>query len=321
MNAISAIDDLGRSAAAVSCFRRGVTVADLAGLMAGTVELRGADQPLAGVATFRSRSPGSLSYLVAASGPGPLGAPDQVVLCGPDAVDALAAGAVLVAEDPRAAFLRLIDLAWSAGLFDEAETVRRHAGSIVPGAYEAHPSAFIEGPVVIGEGAQIGPGAVLRAGTILGPGVVVRAGAVIGEEGAALHRTAEGELLAQRHLGTVRIEAGCEIGIQAAVVRAMFGSTRIGAGSRIGNFVNVGHGADVGLRAWVAAGAILGGHCVIGDGATLGLGALVRDNIEVGAGASVGMGSVVTKSVPAAASVFGNPAKLLARPIVTGPGR
>jgi UDP-3-O-[3-hydroxymyristoyl] glucosamine N-acyltransferase len=288
-------------------------------LLPGTMELRGrADAPVAGVATFRSCAPQSLSYAVAA---GPPGDAAQVVLCAPDAVDALAAGTKLVAADPRSAFLRLIELAWAAGLFDETETVRRHAAGLAPGAYSAHASAIIEGPVVIGEGVQIGPNAVIRAGVILGPGVVVRSGAILGDEGAAVHRTAEGELLAQRHLGTVRIEAGCEVGVQAAVMRAMFGATRVGEGTRLGNFVNVGHGVEVGARGWIAAGAILGGHAVIGAGATVGMGAVVRDNVEVGPGASVGMGSVVTKAVPAGSSVFGNPAKVIGRPLKVGPKR
>lgn len=320
MNSLSAIDQ--RAAASLSCFRAGVTVGDLVALLAEPVELRGAaDAAVAGVATFRSQAPQSLSYLVAATGAGPLGDAAQTVLCGPDAVDALAAGTRLVVADPRAAFLRLIDRAWTAGLFDEAETVRRHAAGLAPGAYSAHASAIIEGPVVIGEGVQIGPNAVIRAGAILGPGVVVRSGAVIGDEGAAVHRTADGELLGQRHLGTVRIEAGCEVGVQAAVMRAMFGATRVGEGTRLGNFVNVGHGVEIGARSWVAAGAILGGHAVIGAGATLGMGSVVRDNVEVGAGASVGMGSVVTKAVPPAASVFGNPAKVVGRPLKVGPKR
>lgn len=296
-----------------------MTVGDLVALLAEPVELRGpSNAAVAGVATFRAQAPHSLSYLVAA---GPPGDAAQIVLCGPEAVDTLAAGTKLVAADPRAAFLRLIDRAWAAGLFDEAETVRRHAAGLAPGAYSAHASAIIDGPVVIGEGVQIGPNAVIRAGAIIGPGVVIRSGAVIGDEGAAVHRTAEGELLAQRHLGTVRIEAGCEVGIQAAVIRAMFGATRVGQGTRLGNFVNVGHGVEIGARAWIAAGAILGGHSVIGAGATLGMGSIVRDNVEVGAGASVGMGAVVTKTVPSAASVFGNPAKLIGRPLKVGPKR
>jgi hypothetical protein len=55
VNAPAALDDL-------SCFKAGVTVGDLLALLAEPVELRGrAEAPVAGVATFRSQTPRSLS--------------------------------------------------------------------------------------------------------------------------------------------------------------------------------------------------------------------------------------------------------------------
>lgn len=48
---------------------------------------------------------------------------------------------------------------------------------------------------------------------------------------------------------------------------------------------------------------------VIEDGAWIGIGAIVLKGVTIGAGARVGAGAVVTRDVPAEASVEGNPAR------------
>lgn len=303
----------------LSFLKPDVRVGDLADLLAEeAAELVGdRDAAVSTVSPFWAEAPASLTYLVGAA----TGHPAQIVICNPANAGALRAQAKLVVADPRAAFIRLLDRLHAEGRFDVPQTLARHAAGLAPGAYTAHRSAIVEEHTLIGEGVRLGPNVVVHEGTIIGPGTIIRTGAVIGDEGAAVHKTAEGDLLAQRHVGTVRIEAGCEIGVQASVARAMIGSTRIQEGVRLGNFVNIGHGADIGQRAWVAAGSIVGGHVVVNTGATLGLGAIVRDNVEVGPGASVGMGSVVTKPVPAQSSVFGNPAQPIGRKLSVGPKR
>jgi acetyltransferase-like isoleucine patch superfamily enzyme len=45
--------------------------------------------------------------------------------------------------------------------------------------------------------------------------------------------------------------------------------------------------------------------------ASIGTGAVIMCGLEIGEGAQIGAGSVVTKSVPAGATVVGNPARLL----------
>jgi acetyltransferase-like isoleucine patch superfamily enzyme len=50
---------------------------------------------------------------------------------------------------------------------------------------------------------------------------------------------------------------------------------------------------------------------LVKKGASIGSGATILSNLTIGEGAIVGAGSVVTKSVPAGATVAGNPAKVL----------
>ena len=50
---------------------------------------------------------------------------------------------------------------------------------------------------------------------------------------------------------------------------------------------------------------------VIDDGAQIGIGAIILKGVHVGRGARVGAGAVVTSDVPAAATVAGNPARIV----------
>lgn len=52
------------------------------------------------------------------------------------------------------------------------------------------------------------------------------------------------------------------------------------------------------------------GRIIVEEGVSIGAGAIILPNVILGKGCRVGAGSVVTKSVPAGALVYGNPARI-----------
>lgn len=71
----------------------------------------------------------------------------------------------------------------------------------------------------------------------------------------------------------------------------------------------IGHETTIGRHAFIAHGVMVSGRCRIMDLAFIGAGAIILPGITIGQGATVGAGAVVTKNVPAYATVKGNPAK------------
>ena len=167
--------------------------------------------------------------------------------------------------------------------------------------------------VVVGRGAKIGrqcvlaEGAVVRWGCVVGDRVRIGPNSVIGEDGFGYH-TVGGVHRKVPHAGNVVIEDDVEIGACSCVDRAKFGSTRVGAGTKIDNLVQVAHNVQVGAGCILVAQCGIAGSARLGRYVVLGGSAGVRDNISMGDGAQCAAYSAVAGDVAAGEVVAGTPA-------------
>jgi UDP-N-acetylglucosamine acyltransferase len=168
-------------------------------------------------------------------------------------------------------------------------------------AASVHPTAVIEGDVVLGEGASVGPFAYLRGPLVVGVRTRIYAHVVIGTEGE--HRT-------RGPVGAIRIGDDAIVR-ELVVIQRGTGDreTEIGDRAFVMDHCHVAHDVLVEADVTMSPNVVLGGHTHVLRGATLGIGAMTHQFSTIGAYAMVGMGAVVTRDVPPFCTVVGNPAR------------
>ncbi len=235
------------------------------------------------------------------------------------------AKALILADNPRAVFSRLVlALARPRSIDGPAQidpSARIEVGArIAPGAVigaDAHVGAEAEiGPnTVIGPGVAIGRRTRIGAGAsiyfaLIGDDVNILAGARIGEQGFGVAGDASGPIDVP-HLGRVVIQDRVTIGANSCVDRGVFDDTVIGEGAKIDNLCHVAHNCTIGRGVLIAAFGGISGSTQIGDGATLGGRVGIADHRSIGAGATLAGGAAVFQDVPPGDVWSGYPAKPL----------
>ena len=109
-------------------------------------------------------------------------------------------------------------------------------------------------------------------------------------------------------VGNVVVEDDVELGSCVTIDRATTGTTRVGAGTKIDNHVQIAHNVQIGRNCIIVAQVGISGSTVLGDHVVLAGQVGVVGHIEIGSGAMVGAQSGVAKSVKAGERVFGSPA-------------
>jgi UDP-3-O-[3-hydroxymyristoyl] glucosamine N-acyltransferase len=236
--------------------------------------------------------------------------------------------AVLRTPEPYVTFARAL------GLF--ANTSRPPAGIhrlalVEPGAVVAADASI--GPfAVVSDGARIGARTILyphvsvardaeigadcvihahvsiRERVRLGDRVVLQDGVVIGADGYGFARRRDGTHEKIPQVGGVVIEDDVEIGANTTVDRPAVGETRIGAGSKIDNLVQIAHGVQVGRNVLLAAQVGVAGSSVIEDQVTLAGQVGVAGHLTIGKGTIATAQTGIPNSVDPGSFISGYPA-------------
>jgi UDP-3-O-[3-hydroxymyristoyl] glucosamine N-acyltransferase len=166
---------------------------------------------------------------------------------------------------------------------------------------------------VIGAQAELGPDCLVHARVSirervqLGARVVVQDGAVIGSDGFGFAPRDDGTFEKIPQVATVVIENDVEIGANTTIDRPAVGETRVRAGAKIDNLVQVAHGVSVGRNTMLAAQVGIAGSSVIGDEVMLGGQVGVTGHVTVGNRVRASAKTGITGHVPEDAFITGYP--------------
>jgi UDP-3-O-[3-hydroxymyristoyl] glucosamine N-acyltransferase len=168
--------------------------------------------------------------------------------------------------------------------------------------------------VVVGAGAKIGDDCVIRPQVsirdrvVIGHRVVVQDGAVLGSEGFGFAKQPDGTYFKIPQLADIVVEDDVEIGANTTIDRPAVGETRIGAGTKIDNLVQIGHGVTIGRRVVLAAQVGVAGSCVIEDDVVLAGQVGVANHVRLGKGVVATAQTGIPNSVDPGEYISGYPA-------------
>ena len=243
--------------------------------------------------------------------------------------DASAASAILVSGSFTSASKVIIRVANARVAAARALPLFYPPEEFVPGI---HPSAIIDPAArVVGAGVTIGarsallggnhigrdchvgddvrlyPNVVLYHRTHVGHRVAIHAGTVIGADGYG-YVFDQGRHRKLLQVGNVIIEDDVEIGSNTSIDRAAFGSTVVGAGTKIDNLVHVAHNVVFGQHCLImgqcgfAGSSHFGNYCVIASQTG------VSDHLTIGHQVTIGAKSGVIRDLADKQTVVGYPA-------------
>ena len=167
--------------------------------------------------------------------------------------------------------------------------------------------------VVVGSGASVGPNCLvharvsIRERVVIGARCVIQDGAVVGSDGFGFAHRDDGTHEKIPQVATVVIEDDVEVGANTTIDRPAVGETRIKAGTKIDNLVQIAHGVVVGRNALLAAQVGIAGSTVLGNDVMLGGQVGVTGHVTVGDRVKASAKTGVTGNVPADAVITGYP--------------
>jgi|SRR5579871_2929672 len=301
-------------------------LADIAAALNATMENADPDTEISGVAGIEEAVAGQITFVANPKYAGEARKTRAAAVIVSEDFPAVRGG-LLRSQNPYLAFARAINLFYRGPDYPPgvhptaviAPSARIGANAHV-GAYVVIDEGVVLGDdavllphVVIYRGARIGnrffahAHAVVREHCILGDEVVLQNGVIVGCDGFGFARNGnQWEKIVQS--GPAVLEDKVEVQANSCIDRASVGETRIGAGAKIDNLVQVGHGSAVGENTLLCAQVGLAGSSVIGKNVILAGQVGVAGHCKVGDGVIVTAQSGTHGDIAPGSMVSGSPA-------------
>jgi UDP-3-O-[3-hydroxymyristoyl] glucosamine N-acyltransferase len=180
-------------------------------------------------------------------------------------------------------------------------------GSTIGRGCRIHAGAVVGRYCTIGDDVVLFPNVVIYDHCVLGNRVAIHANSVIGADGFG-YRQQGGKHVKVPQLGEVIVEDDVEIGACTTIDRGTFQPTRIGAGSKIDNLVQVAHNCRLGKHNLIVGQVGLAGSSSTGDYVVIAGQAAIRDHCHIGDQVMVGARAGVIWDIPNNQRVLGEPA-------------
>ena len=180
-------------------------------------------------------------------------------------------------------------------------------GVVLGKGVKIYPQVYIGNNVEIGEGSIIYAGVKIYHGCKIGKNCIIHSGAVIGADGFGFAPTEQGYNKIPQ-IGNVIIEDNVEIGANTTIDRATMGCTRIKAGAKLDNLIQIAHNVEIGEHTVMAAQVGVAGSAKIGQWGMIGGQVGVAGHITIGDQVSIGAQSGIPSNVKSGSRLMGYPA-------------
>ena len=287
----------------------------------------GVDVEITGVASLEDAEPGHIAFL---SDPKNLPLLEQTrasaAILEPT-VPSPPCTACLRIANPRLAFARVIE--WFYAPYREAigihptavvaqdvqmgEQVSIGANTVVMAGVklgdrsQIHANVTVYPEVKIGCDCTILANSVLHERTQVGNRCIIHSGSIIGDDGFGYIPQEDGSWYRMVQSGKVVLEDDVEIGANVTIDRPAVGITRVGAGTKIDNLVQVGHGVEIGAHSLLCAQVGIAGGSRLGRNVLLAGQVGVVDHIVLGEGVMAAAKTGISSNIPDRTVVGGYP--------------
>lgn len=210
---------------------------------------------------------------------------------------------IVIAENPRLLFFTLHNL---LSVTDKYHLPNKK--TVIGKGCNISKKCYIDSEnVVIGDNVIIEEFVSINGHCVIGDNVIIKSGCQIGSGGYEFKQNGN-SFYNVNHCGRVIIGDNVIVWPNVTIHKAVYpwDATIIGSNTNINSQVHIDHGAKIGLRCEICAGAIISGRCNLEDNVFIGPRAVLANRIIVKKGGRVSIGAVVTKNVEAGNIVSGN---------------